>query len=77
MIKNFFQGLAVNLLRSWAPEIAIRLLSEVDPNRLADLARPHLEWAMSRMGRDWARAFALALDKIAKFAAAAVPEQPK
>jgi len=63
-LKKQALKIALRLARKQAAEIAITLLAEVDPSKLADTVRPHVRKLFEVTGPDWQAAFSAAWGKI-------------
>lgn len=57
------------LLVSVGPAAVAYLLSQIDPASLAADVKPHLQAMMNGMDKAWRKNFAMALKKLADFAA--------
>jgi len=66
-LKKQALKIALKLARKQAAEIAVSLLAQVDPLKLADAVRPHIRKLFETMGPDWQGAFAIAWTKIDAF----------
>ncbi len=71
---SFAVKLLLPVFKRLGPEIAVALLTAIQPGELAAKLRPHLEVAIKRMPLEWQRSFVLALRRIAEIAVASVPE---
>ena len=66
-LKKQALKIALRLARKQAAEIAISLLAQVDPSKLADSVRPYIRKLFEATGPDWQAAFAAAWGKIDAF----------
>ncbi len=66
-LKQQALKVVLRLARKQAAEIAISLLSQVDPHKLADDIRPHIRRLFEVAGPDWQNAFAIAWAKTDEF----------
>jgi len=66
-LKKQALAIALRLARKQAAEIAISLLAQVDPSKLADSVRPYIRKLFAMTGPDWQAAFAEAWRKVNTF----------
>jgi len=66
-LKKQALKIALKLARKQAAEIAVSLLAQVDPSKLADSVRPYIRKLFTVTGPDWQTAFAEAWRKIDEF----------
>jgi hypothetical protein len=66
-LKKQAVKMLLRLARKQAAEIAVSLLAQVDPSKLADAVRPHVRRLFEITGPDWQTAFATAWRKTDTF----------